>query len=68
MTGDILHEDLSIERGAFLEGHCKRIEEKPEAKGAGKPVNLVVKEGSSKEHGQSTGSGGAAGENKVAAS
>ncbi len=28
VAGDILHENLSIERGAFLEGHCKRISEK----------------------------------------
>ena len=25
VVGDILHEDLSIETGAFLEGHCKRM-------------------------------------------
>ena len=25
VIGDILHEDLSIETGAFLEGHCKRM-------------------------------------------
>ncbi|MBT3767982.1 MAG: polymer-forming cytoskeletal protein [Rhodospirillaceae bacterium] len=25
VVGDILHEDLSIEKGAFLEGHCKSI-------------------------------------------
>ena len=25
VVGDIMHEDLSIETGAFLEGHCKRI-------------------------------------------
>lgn len=40
VTGDILHEDLSIEKGAFLEGHCKRWEEK---KGAAEGrINLVV--------------------------
>ena len=26
VIGDILHEDLAIETGAFLEGHCKRIQ------------------------------------------
>ena len=31
MVGDILHEDLAIETGAFLEGHCKRIQEKKPA-------------------------------------
>lgn len=33
VIGDILHEDLSIETGAFLEGHCKRVDfprEEPE--------------------------------------
>ena len=31
VSGDVVHEDLSIEKGAFLEGHCKRIsEQKPE--------------------------------------
>lgn len=27
VSGDVIHEDLSIDKGAFLEGHCKRIEE-----------------------------------------
>lgn len=39
VIGDILHEDLSIETGAFLEGHCKRIENP-----VGGKVNLVVKD------------------------
>lgn len=30
VVGDILHENLSIEKGAFLEGHCKRMPEKKE--------------------------------------
>ena len=30
MIGDILHENLSIEKGAFLEGHCKRMPDKKE--------------------------------------
>ncbi len=42
VIGDILHEDLSIEAGAFLEGHCKRIAEKKSAD-EGK-INLVVKD------------------------
>lgn len=25
VSGDVIHEDLSIEKGAFLEGHCKRM-------------------------------------------
>lgn len=32
VVGDILHEDLSIETGAFLEGHCKRMVVKEEPK------------------------------------
>ena len=28
VKGDIVHEDLSIEKGAFLEGHCQRISDK----------------------------------------
>ncbi len=32
VVGDIMHEDLSIETGAFLEGHCKRMIVKEEAK------------------------------------
>ncbi len=28
VVGDILHENLTIEKGAFLEGHCKRMVEK----------------------------------------
>ncbi len=28
MVGDIIHEDLAIETGAFMEGHCKRMAEK----------------------------------------
>ena len=31
VVGDILHDDLAIETGAFLEGHCKRTDEKPAA-------------------------------------
>lgn len=31
VVGDILHDNLSIEKGAFLEGHCKRMPEKKEA-------------------------------------
>lgn len=30
VVGDILHENLSIEKGAFLDGHCKRMPEKKE--------------------------------------
>lgn len=30
VVGDILHDNLSIEKGAFLEGHCKRMPERKE--------------------------------------
>jgi len=43
MVGDILHEDLAIETGAFLEGHCKRIQEKPAAKPPTEKINKSEK-------------------------
>ncbi|MGB0682856.1 MAG: bactofilin family protein [Magnetovibrionaceae bacterium] len=33
VVGDILHDSLAIETGAFLEGHCKRIEMNQEEMG-----------------------------------
>ncbi len=39
VVGNILHENLSIEEGAFLDGHCKRLGE-GEFQGEGK-INLV---------------------------
>ena len=43
VLGDILHENLLIEQGAFLEGHCRRIETgHRENEGT---VNLLVKGG-----------------------
>ena len=42
VVGDILHEDLSIETGAFLEGHCRRIESKDVARDSSdNKINLV---------------------------
>ena len=32
VIGDIMHEDLSIETGAFLEGHCKRTVKNEDSK------------------------------------
>ncbi len=40
VIGDILHGELSIETGAFLEGHCKRI---TDMASVGGKINLVVK-------------------------
>ena len=43
VLGDILHENLAIEQGAILEGHCRRIEtSKKQSEGA---INLLVKGG-----------------------
>ena len=43
VVGNILYENLSIEQGAFLEGHFKRFDTKKED--ADTPVNLRVKSG-----------------------
>lgn len=40
VMGDILHENLAIEQGAYLEGHCRRIES---AKKESEAVNLLAK-------------------------
>jgi len=42
VVGDVLHEDLAIETGAFLEGHCKRMAEKPAP--AEEKLNVVGKD------------------------
>ncbi|MDP6430090.1 MAG: polymer-forming cytoskeletal protein [Rhodospirillales bacterium] len=43
VLGDILHENLAIEQGALLEGHCRRIEgHRKESEGM---INLLVKGG-----------------------
>ena len=47
VTGDILYEDLAIQQGAFLEGHCKRINLKQEV-GDGK-LGLVSSTGRGRE-------------------
>lgn len=38
VIGDILHQTLAIEPGAFLEGHCRRLEQ---SSGSGANVSLV---------------------------
>lgn len=44
VVGDILHENLSIEKGAFLEGHCRRMNERVDlSEGAGK-ITLLLKD------------------------
>lgn len=37
VIGDIWHQDLAMEAGAFLEGHCKRVEIPPVAKSQAAP-------------------------------
>jgi cytoskeletal protein CcmA (bactofilin family) len=44
VTGDILHGNLSIEQGAFLEGHCRRIETLTKPLEGG--ISLLTKVGS----------------------
>jgi cytoskeletal protein CcmA (bactofilin family) len=45
VVGDILHENLSIDKGAYLEGHCRRMNERLDlSEGAGK-MNLLLREG-----------------------
>lgn len=51
VTGDIHHQTLAIEPGAFLEGHCKRIEHAP----ADHRVSLVKDEPKDKPAGQPSG-------------
>jgi cytoskeletal protein CcmA (bactofilin family) len=41
VTGGILHENLAIEKGAFLEGHCKRMDSPKATSGR---INLIVKD------------------------
>ena len=43
MTGDIDHESLAIEPGAFVDGHCKRMESldpPPKSQTKTKPVSI----------------------------
>ena len=40
VCGDVLHDKLSIESGAYLEGNCRRIDAEPAAPGP--RINLVV--------------------------
>lgn len=46
VLGDILHEDLSIEQGAYLEGHCRRVDANAEKNITENPISLLVKGGS----------------------
>jgi len=39
MIGDVLHEDLSIEAGAFLEGHCRLLDQAARDQVAGKDLD-----------------------------
>ena len=39
VVGDILHEDLSIDKGAYLEGHCRRFADNQ--RGEDSKINLL---------------------------
>jgi len=41
ILGDVLHSNIAIEQGAFLEGHCRRIEVKKKSADGG--LKLLVK-------------------------
>ena len=41
ILGDVLHGNIAIEQGAFLEGHCRRIEVKKKSNDSG--LKLLVK-------------------------
>ena len=40
INGDLIHETLSIEAGAYLEGHCRRIEPEQRSSGRSKVSGL----------------------------
>ena len=41
ILGDVLHGNIAIEQGAFLEGHCRRLEVKKKSSDGG--LKLLVK-------------------------
>ena len=43
VKGDILHEKLAIEDGAYLEGHCRRTKPTSDERDNGNPISLLVK-------------------------
>ena len=43
VKGDILHEKLAIEHGAYLEGHCRRTEPTDDKTEDENPITLLVK-------------------------
>jgi len=45
VKGDVLHETLTIEPGAQLEGHCKRLNAVAEPKDESTGINLVISDG-----------------------
>jgi len=48
MTGDIDHESLAIEPGAFVDGHCKRMESLDPPKSQSKTKTVSIKSSSRK--------------------
>ncbi|MBM09793.1 MAG: cell shape determination protein CcmA [Magnetovibrio sp.] len=54
VVGDVMHQDLSIETGAFIEGHCRRMDEEqtpklkwPNASPGNKPETANIGESGS---------------------
>ena len=45
VSGDVIHAEISIERGAFLEGHCKRLADDTESKDVESTRLNLVKDG-----------------------
>ncbi len=43
VQGDIWHETMSIEAGAYLDGMCKRIDQKPASADDAKPIEQLTK-------------------------
>ena len=43
VKGDILHEKIAIEDGAYLEGHCRRTNTTADKKDVENPISLLIK-------------------------
>jgi cytoskeletal protein CcmA (bactofilin family) len=56
MSGDVLHQDITIESGAFIDGHCRPQFGKPEAKSTSPKTAGAVREqiGTDRSNGVST--------------
>jgi cytoskeletal protein CcmA (bactofilin family) len=61
VIGDIIHDSLAIEAGAFIEGNIKRLE------GAGRPSNVASSSPAASASSSSGSSGGSSGSSSAAA-